>query len=90
MMDTIIKVVALVVIDYPSALIHTHWFIADEIMQDGCAAVILLDPADFEGVAFRLKCPFKLRRIGIPYRHTRGIQRLFKGSFKRCRNLLFS
>lgn len=43
-------------------------------MHDGRAAVILLDPADFEGVAFELMHSFNFRGVGIPYRHTAATQ----------------
>lgn len=52
-------------------------------MYNGRATVILLDPTDFDRVAFGLQSPFELRRIGIPYRHTRAIEGLCKGSFKK-------
>lgn len=50
---------------------RTHRLIVDEVMQDGRAAVVLLDPADFEGVAFGLKGPFELWRVWIPCSCTR-------------------
>lgn len=51
-------------------------------MKDGRAAIVLLDPAHFEGVAFGLNYSFQFRRIWISCRNRRA--RRHVGIFSRA------
>lgn len=62
---------------------HTHRFISDQVMQNGQAAVVLLDPADLHGVAFEFELPFHFGRVWVSCRQTGARWRRVRGLFER-------
>lgn len=59
----------------------THRFIVDQIMYNGWAAIILLDPADFHGVAFGFQLPNHFRRVWISCSNMKARWSRVKGLF---------
>lgn len=51
---------------------RTYGLVADQVVQDGRAAVVLLDPVHFEGVALGLDPSIQLGRVGVSWPGTRS------------------